>query len=400
MRMIWIVPIICSTVLKAHETEVLDITIIEAAYALDQDTYVELHPKQKTEYAQTLANALHHGVITPETVMTRANKRLCHDISRSHYLSHGNAIDLNTGDISFSLRTLIAHNRLGRTVNEQGELDLSGLQIADFDGIEEIPNIHNVQTLNLSHNNISLLHPANFKALTSLKHLDLSFNQISIIRQKIFAHLHHLRTLNLSHNHMTHLDRNGFIGLSSLQKLSVAHNKLEWIGEDAFKDLIHLKSCDLSHNKLQLIGPGIVKPLMYLTSLNLSHNCFNIIHAHTLSPLRHLQQLDMSNNRITRVTQDGLYGLKNLQTLNLRNNRLTTIELGVPHMFPHLNTIIIGKNPLTTERLSALQQQLPNARIINNNPKALIRDTMPTKAQGLSQHSPHTTPKPLDAAPA
>jgi len=393
MRMIPILFITCGMFILQAEEVNIDRSLIETACTLDQDTYVELHPKQKTEYAHNLAHALHNGHVTREQVMTRANKSLCHDVSRSCYLLHGSMVDLDAGTVAFPLRTLLQHNRLNRTVNERGELDLSNLHIADFDGIEEVPNIHAVRSLNLSHNEISLLHPNNFKALTALQHLDLSFNKISIIRPNTLKNLTQLRTLNLSHNYMTHLDRDGFRGLTTLKKLSLSCNRLEWLGLDAFHSLENLTKLDLSNNKLQLISPGILKPLTNLTSLNISHNNFTIIHSHTLYPLRHLEYLDASNNRITRITDDTLYGLKHLQTINLKNNHIAIVDLTIPHALPNLHTIILGNNPIKNQRLAALQKQLPNAKILKNNPKPSSLHIMPATVPTLSQPSTHTTPK-------
>lgn len=386
-----VVFIALSAITLKAESEI-NLSLIDAACALDQDTYVELHPQQKTEYAQNIAHALHNGHIKPENIKTCANQSLCHDVGRQYYLLHGTIIDLETGPVSFSIRTLLTHNRIGRTVNERGELDLSGLHIGDLDGIEEIPHFNVVRSLNLSHNAISLLHPDSLKVLSHIEHLDLSFNKISMLRPNTLQHLTHLHTLNMSHNYMTHLDRDGFRGLTKLTKLSLACNKLEWIGLNAFHSLENLKKLDLSNNKLQLISPGILKSLTHLTSLKLNHNSFTIIHSHTLYPLHHLENLDLSNNRITRITGDTLYGLKNLQTINLKNNHIIFVDLSIPHSLPHLHTIILGNNPIKTQRLVALQQQLPNAKILKNNPKPSSLHIMPATVQGLSQPSTHTTP--------
>jgi Leucine-rich repeat (LRR) protein len=393
MRMMLVIGILCAPLaLHAHEVVTFDISIIETAYAFDDDTYVELTPSQKTEYAQRFAHALHDGHVKHEEVKKRANKALCHDVSRHYYLQHGSMIDLDAGTVSFPLRTLLQHNRLSRTVNEKGELDLSNLHIADFDGIEEVPNIQSVRSLNLSHNNISLLHPENFKALSHLEHLDLSFNKISSLRPYTFQRLTHLQVLNLSHNHIIHLDRDGFGGLPQLKKLSLACNRIEWLGLDAFDGLSSLKKLDMSNNKLQTIPPGLLKPLAHLKSFKLDHNNFTVMHAHTLYPLHHLEYLDLSNNRITRINGDTLYGLKHLRTINLKNNHLAIVDLAIPHALPNLHTIILGNNPITNQRLAVLQKQVPNAKILKNNPQPSSLHIMPATVQGLPQPSARTNP--------
>lgn len=393
MRMMLVIGILCAALaLKAEEVEPFDIAALEAAYALDHDAYIELHPSKKTEYARTCACALHNGHVSHEDLKKKANKGLCYDVSRHYYLMHGSTIDLDAGAIAFSIRTLLQHNRLSRTVNEQGVLDLSNLHIADLDGIEEIPNIQSARSLNLSHNHISLLHPNNFKVLSHVEHLDLSFNKISMLRPHTFKHLSHAKSLNLSHNHMIHLDHDGLHGMPHLKKLSLACNRIEWLGLDAFNGLSNLKKLDLSNNKLQIIGPGILKPFGHLKSLKLNHNNFTVIHAHALYPLHHLEYLDLSNNRITRINGDTLYGLKHLRTINLKNNYLAVVDLAIPHALPNLHTIILGNNPIPNQRLAVLQKQVPNAKILKNNPQPSSLHIMPTTVQGLPQPSARTNP--------
>lgn len=386
MRMILVIGMLSATLaLQAQNVESCDLAAIEAAYSFDDETYAELSPCQKAEYAQKFALAIHNGHLKHDDVKRKANKYLCHDISRHCYLKHGSIIDLDAGTVSFPLRTLIHHNRLNRKVNSKGELDLSNLHIADFDGIEELPNIKSVRSLNLSHNNISLLHPENFKSLSHLEHLDLSFNKISMLRPNTFKYLTHTKTLDLSHNNMIHLDRDSFLAMGNLKRLSLGCNRIEWLGLDAFNGLSKLEQLDMCNNKLQIISPGILKHLTHLKSLKLNHNNFTVIHAHALYHLHRLKYLDLSNNRITRITGDTLYGLKYLKTINLKNNHLAIVDLAIPHALPNLHTIILGNNPITNQRLAALQKQVPNAKILKNNPQPSSLHIMPATVQGLPQ---------------
>jgi Leucine-rich repeat (LRR) protein len=376
---------------------------VDAAYDLDLESYMELRPKQKMEYAHAIAEALHNGKITRENIIERANQQLCYDVARAYYLMYEQIVDLKTDNIAFPIRTLIQHNRLQRIVTEHGELDLSYLHIADTDGIEDIPDIHKVRSINLSHNEISLIGPNKFKGLGSLKHLDLSFNNISIIRPSTFRHLPNLETLSLSHNFIVDLNRDGFLGLPALTELYLAYNKIKWIGMEAFEGLNHLKNLDLSNNQLRIFVPGVLKPLRHVKSLNLSHNNFNMIHGQVLYPLRHLEHLDLSNNRLTRITGETLYGLKKLHTLNLRNNQITVLDINKPNTLPNLNTIILGNNPIKNQRVAALQKQLNGpsrtVKILAANPAPSPKDTTPATLKEPHQRLDHTAPKPLRIDP-
>lgn len=359
--------------LQASDTALCKIPLVETACALNHDTYVQLHPQQKSEYARAIADALNHGTLKPQDIIDRASCSLRHDVTRCCFLSYGKHIDLNTEKVSFPLRMLIEHKRLNRAVTPQGELDLSHLHIADLDGIDAIPNIQSVHTLNLSHNEISLLNPSNFKHLPALKRLNLSFNNLSSIRPKTFIHVPHLNALYLDHNHITHLDQDTFIGLTHLRKLSIPHNKIEWIAIGAFNDLTHTKLVDLSNNQLQLISPQVLTPFANVKKLNISHNNFKIIHSQVLHPLRKLEHLDASHNHITRITDDALYGLKKLETLNLGNNQILMVDFKTPHIFPNLSALVLGNNPIKNKHLSMLRTQMPNVKILQNAPQSSVK---------------------------
>lgn len=347
--------------------------LIENACTLDEDAYGQLPSCKRSEYCKTIAAELNAGTLKPHDIINKANCSLRCDVARCCYLSYGKQIDLNTETIAFPLRILIEHKRLDRAVSPQGELDLSYLHLADLDGIDQIPNITSVRVLNLSHNEISLLHPDNFKVLPQLTKLDLSFNRLSSLRQRIFKHLPLLHDLHLNHNHITHLDKDTFIALTRLQELDISHNKIQWIGIGALNDLNHLQRVNLSNNRLRLISPRVLNPLSDVRTFNISHNKFTLIHSQVLHPLRKLEHLDASNNNIRQLTDDVLYGLKKLEVLNLRNNKIAMIHFDTPHILPNLSTIILGNNPITNKHLTLLRSHLPKIKILKNDPQSSLQ---------------------------
>ncbi len=359
MRISLIVLIACTltSLNAALEFTSLHMPLIKTAYSFDEEAYTELHPKQKEEYEEIIARALHLGKITPQDIIDHASPSLRYGVARCYYLLYGRVLDLQNDKISFPLRILIKHDRLGRAISENGELDLSYLHIADLDGIEEIPSIKSVHSLNLSHNEISLLHINNFNALSHLKNLDLSFNHLSSIKAKTFSHLTHLHTLNLSHNVMPHFDKNSCFNLHALEELNISYNKLEWLGFGAFNDLHHLKNLDISNNVLPTINVDVFDPLTHLIKLNLSHNKLTLLPAKKKSgtknrahaqnvfhALHHLEHLDLSNNKLTIITSETLHGLEQLQMLNLRNNQLHAITIMDKQITPHLKIINVSNN--------------------------------------------------------
>lgn len=300
---------------------------------------------------------------------------------------------------AFSIRTLINENRLNRSVNAKGELDLSHLHIADLDGIDEIPNISSVRTLNLSHNELSFLSRDSFKAFKSLRNLDLSFNHIGSLRYENFNNLIHLHKLNLSHNRLKNLNQHTFSKLTRLHKLNLSHNILEWIGARTFHNVSNLKILNLAGNRLMLISELVLDPLTQLRRLNISNNKFSFIHKHALHALHDLEDLDIRCNTLRGITDFTLQGLQNLKVLNLSHNKLTHVDIRMPEKFPNLRMIILDDNPtLKDARVSRLRKYLPGVKILKTDAQPCSKKRSHTKAVKQKERSTRTRPKPPHTA--
>ena len=118
-----------------------------------------------------------------------------------------------------------------------------------------ISQLHNLQQLNLSHNQNQLI-PPEIGQLHNLQELSLSNNQIQLIPPEI-GQLHNLQKLELNNNQIQFIPPE--IGqLHNLQQLSLSHNKIQLI-PSGIGQLHNLQQLYLDGNKIQLVSPDLKK---------------------------------------------------------------------------------------------------------------------------------------------
>ena len=214
-----------------------------------------------------------------------------------------------------------------------------------------------IDMLDLSKNDITLVHGDAFHSVKRLGMLDLSYNthlaklnvstfeplgatlaQLKLSHCRLgemdadklsaaLAPLASLRLLTLRQNHMAKLP--DLHGLSKLEELSVATNHIETI----------VSAVDGSH-----LLPGS------LIDLNLENNRLKKIDAHTFANLRHLKSMNLENNQIGVLDSAAFVHLTQLETLNLAKNQLRQIP---PRVF--FNLVRLERLDLS-EQKSSLRQ--------------------------------------------
>ncbi|KAL1461578.1 hypothetical protein WDU94_013461 [Cyamophila willieti] len=121
------------------------------------------------------------------------------------------------------------------------------IQSLDELSFHTYPNIADVSTLDLSDNEITKI-PTNAFYFPNLQKIDLTKNQISVIEPGAFSNLTNLKTLILSNNKISFLSKELFEGLSSLQSLKLGQNALVQLKEGTFVHLPSISKIDLSAN--------------------------------------------------------------------------------------------------------------------------------------------------------
>lgn len=121
----------------------------------------------------------------------------------------------------------------------------AGISTVDKDAFRELRILVEVD---LSDNNIEILHSDTFLGNERLKLLILSGNKLSRLSGPQFPTLPHLRNLELQRCALSKIDSLAFAGVTGLETLRLEGNRLEHVEALAFLPLTHLKTLSLDGN--------------------------------------------------------------------------------------------------------------------------------------------------------
>lgn len=129
--------------------------------------------------------------------------------------------------------------------------------------------------------------------------LDLSKNNISVIRRGFLDSHSQLEKLFLHRNSIQTLEERAFVGLSKLNRLVLKQNKLVKLKAKAFIGLPNLDALDLGFNKIQSIDKSAFFGFKKLSKLVLNNNSFTTIENGTFDSLTSLRKIDIRNLPLT-----------------------------------------------------------------------------------------------------
>ncbi|XP_022246102.1 chaoptin-like [Limulus polyphemus] len=206
---------------------------------------------------------------------------------------------------------------------------------------------HDIRTLDLSHNNISLIPEGFFKCVErSLYHLFLSFNNLTVIPSSVFSETANLQVIHLDHNHITSVKSTDFRGKSRVQIITLGYNNISTISSEAFTGLQELRIVDLSYNRIATLPESAFMGTK-LERINLSHNIIVRPPLRSFFPARYtLRIIDLSANHISVIQSDEINPLYMLYSLNLSSNRLTEKAVGFLVNLTRLINLDVSHNPL------------------------------------------------------
>lgn len=145
-------------------------------------------------------------------------------------------------------------------------LDLRKNHLTTFKGeffITWKSNGTNVETLDLSDNQISYLFPTSFKVHPNIKYVSLARNKFNFFPGELVAGLEFLQEIDLSGNVLKNLDEFDFGRLPRLKVLKLHDNEIEIISETAFHNSTQLQIVDLSNNNIEKIGERTFQVKLY-----------------------------------------------------------------------------------------------------------------------------------------
>ncbi|KAF6176166.1 hypothetical protein GIB67_023457 [Kingdonia uniflora] len=160
-----------------------------------------------------------------------------------------------------------------------------------------------------------------FGGLKGLESLDLSHNNLSGAIQKTLENLKELTKLDISNNEL--------IGqIPVVGQMGTLNDADSYANNNG--DLRGLKSINISHNDLDGEIPLIFGGLKSLESLDLSHNSLSGVISRTLESAQELAILDLSNNKlVSQIPIGGQMGALNDANFYANNSGLYGIQIQV-----------------------------------------------------------------------
>ncbi|CAI9723303.1 toll-like receptor 3 [Octopus vulgaris] len=247
-------------------------------------------------------------------------------------------------------------------------LDLSGLKKINVlaDNIFEALQNTSLQTLILSHSNISRVSSNTFKLLDSLEVLKLDFCQIASLEESTFTNLTHLRRLFLNGNYISKLTA---VFPSKLLYLYLNSNKIQKVPSKVFDELFHLIELHLQYNKIVQFDKDAFIGLENLKTLKLQHNHINVIPGGLFSTLAGLSDLQLGSNDITTIPEEIFIRLKSLSFLDLSNNHISKMPKSFSKELTRIRKLYLDSNKLgkflSTDKKGFLLSGLKNLERID-----------------------------------
>ncbi|XP_055355089.1 toll-like receptor 3 [Paramacrobiotus metropolitanus] len=274
-------------------------------------------------------------------------------------LSHNNLTTLPDipQEVAAAIRTLnLRYNNLTVFENDRSDHAVTEAYFAAF---------KNLQSLDLSSNNLSTFAGVTLRQLKNIDFLDLSCNNFKNITKEIFFGISDtLRELNMSMcihppqpAPFVNMDAFSTLPPVTIFRMNSAQLKksiFSALNESASR-LYNLTHLYLEDNIVTYLSQDNIPHLTHLKLLSLRGNNLQSIQPHTFGNLPELQTLDIANNRISSIGTDnfaqGRTSLQNLEYLNLESNGIDRIERGSFDNLLKLKSLLLGNNSAEVQDL-------------------------------------------------
>lgn len=156
-----------------------------------------------------------------------------------------------------------------------------------------------------------------------------------------------IQILDLSNNNLRLLHQEAFkkVGLSNLKKLFLRDCNIETVHKAAFATLAIMIELDLSKNKIRSIHPDTFKGTEKLRLINLSNNLIDKLEDGLFRNLKFLQKVEASNNRIVRIGIRAFVNLPQLKILRFDGNNLSHMKPETLISLSNLSSLDLHNNP-------------------------------------------------------
>uniref|UniRef100_A0A1S4GYP2 Uncharacterized protein n=2 Tax=Anopheles gambiae TaxID=7165 RepID=A0A1S4GYP2_ANOGA len=203
-----------------------------------------------------------------------------------------------------------------------------------------------LQVLDLRRNLIRSIDELSFQRYPGLVKLSLAVNFITTVPDGTFKPVANLKNLNLGKNLLTTIEEGTLRGLNKLTHVAFHHNRIRTIHPFAFVGNGHLKVLQLQGNQLGSFEPDLFGNLPRLTFLNVSSNELETVGNLSFKNSGDLRVLDLSYNRIGLLEDNSFKGLYDLEALNVSHNQLATVSKYVLKDCANLRDLDLSGNRL------------------------------------------------------
>ncbi len=240
--------------------------------------------------------------------------------------------------------------------------DISSVSSDQFQGLT------NLQILSLSRNQIASLSASQFQTLPNLLELNLFDNQISSLSADHFQGLSSLQELQISDNQITSLSANQFQGLGSLEVLYLEGNQITSVDANAFQGLPDLTRLRLDNNQVSSLSANQFQGLGSLVELGLDFNQISSMDSNAFLGLGDMWELSLRNNQVSSLSADQFQGLTNLGYLDLEGNPISSLSANAFRGLGNLLDLGLGLNQISSLDLTGLEATALTAFDIKENP--------------------------------
>ena len=269
-------------------------------------------------------------------------------------LSHNNLVGIANGAfdaIPRLKRLYLHHNRLS---------SYKGDFFANMD------NDTDLNTLDLSFNELTYLYPESFSYHPQLSVVDFSHNKFSFFPTQFIRGLKYLRKLSLNNNLIKTLEDQDYANMRMLEELDLSNNELSSVSGTAFQNSSQLQRIDLSHNRIAMLKSdtflGTIRLMVDLSHNNLTDMARGMFQR---PKVMRLQSIDLSHNKFTRIPVDVLQSQYfHLDTLKISHNNIQDIPSDA-NILLNIKEIDLSYNPLTEESISNVLNQPKTVRRLN-----------------------------------
>lgn len=249
--------------------------------------------------------------------------------------------------------------------------NLPSLRVLRFNGpISDLPedtfdDVTNITSLELRSINVHL--PLNiFQNLHELEHLELSSNNLGHLPSGIFRNQYKLKRLSIWSNNISNLTKDSFDGASSVVELDLSNNNIEMLQAGVFDHFKDMEIINLNGNRFSELPAGLFNINKSMKRFRLGNNRVDLktLPSAFLAGQLQLEEVNIFRCNLQYLPSDLFNESMSIRNISLNVNRLTTLPDTIFYSQINLSKVDLSSNQLT---------ELPDNLFINTKHLTFIR---------------------------